>query len=371
MKRINKQNIKKNFFLLDPLFRSDRSFIGWKNDHLASRLYMIIRKINLRSFGSTSEPVQGKPISNNELKINVTESQNLDPWFVSGFVDGEGSFVVILAKNDKLKSGWRVQAVFSIGLHGKDLALLKQIQTYFHGIGDIYHKKSDGSYQYTISNIKDIKDILIPHFENYPLITQKKADFILFKSVVELIIDKEHLSRAGVEKIVGLKASLNKGLPEGLKAAFPHVNSVPRPQVECQQISHPYWLAGFASGEGHFFVNTPKTDRGVQVQLRFSISQHSRDANLIKYLVEYLDCGVYCLRLDRKVVEFTVTKYSSQIEKIIPFFHKYPIVGVKSLDFSDFVKVANILKSKEGTLQSRIEQILRIKGGMNSKREIN
>ena len=56
---------------------------------------------------------------------------------------------------------------------------------------------------------------------------------------MELIIDKEHLSRTGVEKIVGLKASLNRGLPEGLKAAFPHVTSVPRPQVEYQQISHP------------------------------------------------------------------------------------------------------------------------------------
>ena len=118
-------------------------------------------------------------------------------------------------------------------------------------------------------------------------------------------------------------------------------------------------------------MSTSKVDHGVRVQLRFSISQHSRDANLIKYLVEYLDCGVFYLRLDREVVEFTVTKYSSHIEKIIPFFHKYPIVGVKGLDFSDFVKVANILKSKEGTLQSRIEQILRIKGGMNSKREVN
>jgi len=56
---------------------------------------------------------------------------------------------------------------------------------------------------------------------------------------VELIIDKEHLSITGVEKIVGLKFYLNKGLSEDLKATFPHVIPVPRPQVEYPQISHP------------------------------------------------------------------------------------------------------------------------------------
>lgn len=344
-----------------------------KNLNVAVGFYPLFWLGRSLFFSSTYESVQAKPmsiLSNSELK-NVTESQNLDPWFVSGFTDGEGSFVVKLGRNEKLKSGWRVQAVFSIGLHGKDLALLKQIQSFFHGIGTINSRKSDGSYHYVVNNIKEIKDILIPHFENYPLITQKRADFLLFKSIVELIIDKEHLSITGVEKIVGLKVYLNKGLSEDLKATFPHVIPVPRPQVEYPQISHPNWLAGFTSAEGHFFVSTSKVDHGVRVQLRFSISQHCRDANLIKYFAEYLNCGVCGRHPDRELVEFTVTKYSSLVEKIIPFFQKYPIIGMKSLDFSDFVRVACIFKLEEGTNQSGIDQIISIKGGMNTKREIN
>lgn len=37
---------------------------------------------------------------------------------------------------------------------------------------------------YTVNSTKDINDVIIPHFEKYPLLTQKKADFILFKSAI-------------------------------------------------------------------------------------------------------------------------------------------------------------------------------------------
>ena len=36
----------------------------------------------------------------------------------------------------------------------------------------------------------------------------------------------------------------------------------------------------------------------------------------------------------------------SDIEFIIPFFEKYPILGQKSLDFEDFKKVAKLVKIK-------------------------
>jgi hypothetical protein len=117
---------------------------------------------------------------------------------------------------------------------------LKQIQSFFNGIGAISSIKSNGSVIYAITKINDIKDVLIPHFDKYPLISQKKADFLLFKSIVNLMTNKAHLSLTGLEKIVGLKASLNKGLSEDLKAAFPNIIPVPRPGVEFNTITNPY-----------------------------------------------------------------------------------------------------------------------------------
>jgi len=49
---------------------------------------------------------------------------------------------------------------------------------------------------------------------------------------------------------VAIKASMNNGLPDELKSAFPGIIPVQRPKVLNCQIKDPNWLVGFASGEG-------------------------------------------------------------------------------------------------------------------------
>jgi hypothetical protein len=161
----------------------------------------------------------------------VGSGYGLDPNYVSGFSDGEATFSVRLVKNNKLKTSWSVQPSFSIGLHAKDLALLNRIQSFF-GVGKISIRKSDGSVHYNVASLKDLINVIIPHFNKYPLITQKQADFLLFKSIIDLINNKEHLTPEGIQKIVTILASMNKGLTKELKTAFPEARPVTRPIVE-------------------------------------------------------------------------------------------------------------------------------------------
>lgn len=42
--------------------------------------------------------------------------------------------------------------------------------------------------------------VLIAHFDKYPLITQKRADYELFKMVILLMSQKEHLRIEGLKK---------------------------------------------------------------------------------------------------------------------------------------------------------------------------
>lgn len=74
--------------------------------------------------------------------------------------------------------------------------------------------------------------MIIEHFDKYPLITQKLGDFILFKMTFDLMKAKEHLKMEGLNKIVGIRASLNTGINDNLKEAFPGVIPVVRPLVE-------------------------------------------------------------------------------------------------------------------------------------------
>lgn len=48
----------------------------------------------------------------------------LNPWFITGLIDAEGTFTIMIDKNQKRKQGWRVQAKFQIGLHERDVSLL-------------------------------------------------------------------------------------------------------------------------------------------------------------------------------------------------------------------------------------------------------
>lgn len=67
----------------------------------------------------------------------MSKLNNLHPYFVTGFVDAESSFILLMRRDSRLKSGWHVKLIFSIGLHKKDSALLVKIKKHFGGIGSI------------------------------------------------------------------------------------------------------------------------------------------------------------------------------------------------------------------------------------------
>jgi len=114
---------------------------------------------------------------------------------------------------------------------------------------------------------------------------------------------------------------MNKGLSDGLKAAFPGSIQVRRPNVEDPVIKDPNWVAGFATGESCFFISITKSQRvsvGAQVRLRFEIGQHSRDAKLMEILMGFLGCGLYYSRSNKEAAMFVVTNFSDITTKIIP-----------------------------------------------------
>ena len=210
-------------------------------------------------------------------------NKDLHPLFVTGFCDAESCFYIKITPSKKTKTGFIVQLSFKISLHKNDRALMEKIRVYFKGVGNISKDKED-SIQYQVSSIKDLA-IIIEHFDNFPLITHKLADYILFKQAFNLINRKEHISLSGLQSLVAIKASINLGLSDALKAAFPASNG--RPLIIDQKIKDPNWLVGFVEGEGCFLIDAFKaeTKTGYKVKLKFQITQHIRDEQLMRSLV--------------------------------------------------------------------------------------
>jgi len=245
---------------------------------------------------------------------------------------------------------------------------LENIKFFFFNTGYIYHKKE--SLVYKVESKKGLS-IIINHFEKYPLITQKQADYILFRQALELVFREEHLTLKGLNKIIAIKSSLNLGLPPLLKKSFPDAIPVQRPIVDNSIIPHPYWFVGFTEGEGSFMVNFLKSSThlsGYQVQLRFQITQHLRDKKLMENLIKYLDCGKFYLHSNTEAIDIIVQKFSDIVDKIVPIFNKYPLVGEKSKNFKDFFKVVKLIETKAHLTHEGLEQIKKIKSGMNTRR---
>ena len=63
--------------------------------------------------------------------------------------------------------------------------------------------------------------------------------------VFNLILNKQHLTLSGLQKIVEKKATMNLGLSDSLQAAFPGITSQIRPLTDNLTVIEPEWLAGF------------------------------------------------------------------------------------------------------------------------------
>lgn len=131
-----------------------------------------------------------------------------NPYWVVGFVDGEGCFSVGVFKNKSLRLGYQVQLEFCVTQHIRDHNLLLQFIEFF-GCGYV---TTDGpmKYKYLVRDLSDLNRVIIPFFQSYPLRTIKQLDFNSFASVASMMNDKKHLTEQGLLDIQKIKGSMNR-----------------------------------------------------------------------------------------------------------------------------------------------------------------
>lgn len=138
----------------------------------------------------------------------------LNPWFITGFTDGEGCFTLyVRADRQKRKNAivtyYRWQVDFAITLRGDDIDMLHKIKTYF-GCGvvslsrkaDTQHAHNYGQAGYHIASPSDIVRSVIPHFEKYPLNSKKQRDFELWKEAVMIIKMAKDRKKSLFDKVI-------------------------------------------------------------------------------------------------------------------------------------------------------------------------
>lgn len=122
-------------------------------------------------------------------------------YYITGFADGEGSFNVSFRKRDDFLLGWKISPVFNVSQ--KERAILALIKHHL-GCGTIRFRK-DNVWVYEVDNIKSLQQIIIPFFNNFGFLSEKKKkDFVRFKKIVEIKQKKKALTYNDIENILQL-----------------------------------------------------------------------------------------------------------------------------------------------------------------------
>jgi len=142
------------------------------------------------------------------------ETQKLDPWWITGFVDGEGCFSISFIKNKTMRFGYQIFTEFVITQGEKSLPALEAIKEYF-ACGNLYcnHRHDnhqENLYRYCVRSRDDLQNKIIPFFQQHPLQSAKQHDFEIFTSIVEIMSNGEHLTQEGFEQIQQLAATTNR-----------------------------------------------------------------------------------------------------------------------------------------------------------------
>lgn len=153
-------------------------------------------------------------ISSNNQSLADNQQGRLDPWYIVGFVDGEGCFSISVFRNTTTKLGYQVFPEFVVTQTAKSVSVLEDIQSFF-GCGRIYENRRtdnhrDNLHRYCVRAISEIRMNIIPFFEQYQLKTNKRFDFETFCLAVEMIERREHLTPDGLDRLRLVASTMNR-----------------------------------------------------------------------------------------------------------------------------------------------------------------
>lgn len=136
----------------------------------------------------------------------------LDPWYVTGLAEGEGTFTFS-------RSGNHLALYFAVKLIRADDALLLSLRDFFGGAGSIYRVRprrptpgagfTKAATYYRVCRRDDLRRI-VEHFDTYPLHGAKATSYRIWRLMVLL---KREFPRTCRDRVEGFAKRLSAASP--------------------------------------------------------------------------------------------------------------------------------------------------------------
>lgn len=197
-KNLDYQDLKKVAFMMkDGLHLTED---GFKN--------ILLIKENMNS---------SRPFEDRWNYLDKAEPIILNNEWVQAFIDGEGSFQFRIA--DAVSRGKpyvSLTPTLEIGQSNHDIKLLKAFVDFFgHGYlkpkYDINSLEAAKASRIVNRYVINQHSVVTAFIDKYPMLTRKHLDYLDWKKLIQLKVERAHDTPEGRQKMEKIKASMNKG----------------------------------------------------------------------------------------------------------------------------------------------------------------
>ena len=327
-----------------------------------------------------------------------THSSTLDPSFFTGFVQGNGCFHIGLHADKKAKRQITIKPTFYVtqpNTPDKKISPILRLSRDLLQTGYYVEDKKTNCTSLCVNTLKQLKNHVLPHFDKYHLSSRKKELYLLFESIVNKMVKKEHHTEKGFIEL--LKAVLpladnqygkmilhhpvmldpssltrndtdTKSFSFTLKRVQTPVSDNPalgvvkqRVVMECDTVNGSF-ISGLFQGDGSFGFsfrtrkNKDHKKRG-KVSPFFTIGQSQASKDLLEDVQRFFKCGkIY--QVSDNYYRWMVSDYHSLKNNICNHFKNHPLLDEKGERFRAFEECLQILSSSDMSMEERIHTIV-------------
>jgi hypothetical protein len=228
--------------------------------------------------------------------------------YIVGLIEGDGWFSIT-------KNGKYVKYEFGIELDIRDIQLLYKLKEILGvGIINIRERKNNKTCIFRIRDKSHLKDIVLPIFDLYPMLSNKQYDYLMFREALlsDIVFHKDLLIYIRpIEPLNSTEMILNK----------PYLNA---------------WLIGFLEAEACFSIYKPAKENSLVAS--FDVGQKNGFI-LLEAIKESLSLN-HKVTIDSTNCSKLKVSSVRAIENIVKFIQKAPVklVGYKKLQYLLWLK---------------------------------
>ena len=212
---INKNNVRIDYFRYSVSDQEniDRLIFLFNGNIILNKVYARFRAfLQARNTRDGGDQIQEMPQKN---QFTFGESA----W-ISGFIDAEGCFYIRKQTEARYSLGFRIRCLFILDQKGERW-LFEKIRDEFMGSGSITLRKRtaesneaghtesqdpSGTFRYTCTDLRILKDILFPYLKRYPLRSAKSLDWVRFYRMIFYMKNRKTLPWEGkvLERVLNI-----------------------------------------------------------------------------------------------------------------------------------------------------------------------